>query len=64
MSASVDDLNEKLEEIAEFFCEDKQKFNMEELLARLLRFTESIPALAKVHDLMNTTPHHFVVLGE
>jgi len=44
----VDDLNEKLDKIAEFFHEDKQKLNVEELLSRLLQFAESIPALAKV----------------
>ena len=49
----MDDLSEKLESIAEFFCEDKQKFNIEGVLSRLLQFAESIPALAKVHDLTN-----------
>jgi len=61
LSASVDDLSEKLAKIAEFFHEDKQKFNVEELLSRLLQFAESIPALAKVyiHDLNNCAiPFH------
>ena len=48
LSDSVDDLNGKLEKIAEFFCEDKHKFNVEELLSRLLKFIEQLPALAKV----------------
>ena len=48
LSDSVDDLNGKLEKVAEFFCEDKQKFNVEELLSRLLKFIEQLPALAKV----------------
>ena len=48
LSDSIDDLNSKLEKIAEFFCEDKQKFNVEELLSRLLKFIEQLPALAKV----------------
>ena len=48
LNDSVDDLNAKLERIAEFFCEDKQKFNVEELLSRLLKFIEQLPALAKV----------------
>ena len=48
LNDSVDDLNGKLERIAEFFCEDKQKFNVEELLSRLLKFIEQLPALAKV----------------
>ena len=42
LSDSVDDLNGKLD------CEDKQKFNVEELLSRLLKFIEQLPALAKV----------------
>ena len=48
LNDSVDDLNGKLERIAEFFCEDKQKFHVEELLSRLLKFIEQLPALAKV----------------
>ena len=49
MSDSVDDLNKKLEKIAEFFCEDKQKFKVEELFSRLLKFIEQLPTLAKVY---------------
>ena len=48
LSDSVDDLHGKLERIAEFFCEDKQKFNVEELLSRLLKFIVQLPVLAKV----------------
>ena len=48
LNDSVDDLNGKLEKIAEFFCEDKQKFKVEELLSRLLKFIEQIPTLVKV----------------
>ena len=48
LSDSVDDLHGKLEKIAEFFCEDKQKFNVEELLSRLLKFLENLPVLLKV----------------
>ena len=48
LSDSVDELHGKLERIAEFFCEDKQKFNIEELLSRLLKFIENLPVLVKV----------------
>ena len=48
LSNSVDDLNKKLGRIAEFFCEDKQKFKVEELLSRLLKFIEQLPILAQV----------------
>ena len=48
LSDSVDELHGKLERIAEFFCEDKQKFNIEELLSRLLKFVEHVPVLVKV----------------
>ena len=45
LRVSVDDLNKKLGRIAEFFCEDKEKFKVEELLKCLL---EQLPVLAKV----------------
>ena len=48
LSDSVDELHGKLEKIAEFFCEEKQKFNVEELLGRLLKFLEHVPVLVKV----------------
>ena len=48
LNDSVEDLNGKLGKIAEFFCEDKQKFNVEELLGRLLKFIEQLPTLVKV----------------
>ena len=48
LSESVDELNGKLERIAEFFCEDKQKFSVEELLIRLVKFLEHLPTLVKV----------------
>jgi len=48
LSDSVDELNGKLERIAEFFCEEKQKFNVEEILSRLVRFTEQLPVIIKV----------------
>ena len=44
----MDDLNKKLGRTAEFFCEDKEKFKVEELLKRLLKFVEQLPVLAKV----------------
>jgi len=34
--------------MADFFCEDAKKFKIEELFERLLKFTEQLPALAKV----------------
>lgn len=42
------DLEEKLKKVAEFFCEDKKKFKIEELFVRLLKFAEQLPVLAKV----------------
>ena len=48
LSASVNDLNNKIERIAEFLCEDKQKFKVEELLDHLLKFLEQLSTLAKV----------------
>ena len=43
------DLEEKLKKVAEFFCEDKKKFKIEELFGRLLKFAEQLPVLAKVN---------------
>ena len=48
LSDSVSDLEEKLKKVAEFFCEDKKKFKIEELFGRLLKFVEQLPVLAKV----------------
>ena len=50
LSVSVDVLDKKVERIAEFFCEDKQKFEVEKLLKLLLQFVEQLPALAKVYS--------------
>lgn len=51
LSDSVHDLEEKLKKVAEFFCEDKKKFKIEELFMRLLKFVEQLPVLAKVRTL-------------
>ena len=44
----MDALDKKIERIAEFFCEDKQMFEVEKLLKLLLQFIEQLPVLAKV----------------
>ena len=50
------DLEEKLKKVAEFFCEDKKKFKIEELFVRLLKLVEQLPVLAKVRLLL--MPHN------
>ena len=45
------DLEEKLKKVAEFFCEDKKKFKIEELFVRLLKLVEQLPVLAKVRTI-------------
>jgi len=46
---SVLDLEEKQTKIAEFFCEDPNKFKIEELFVRLWKFADQLPQLAKVN---------------
>lgn len=47
---SVNKLDEKITQLAEYFCEDTSQFKIEELFPRLLKLVEQLPVLSNVSN--------------
>ena len=45
---SVNKLDEKVTQLAEYFCEDISQFKIEEIFSRLLKLVEQLPVLSNV----------------
>ena len=45
---SMNKLDEKVTQLAEYFCEDTSQFKIEELFPRLLKLVEQLPVLSNV----------------